>query len=146
MKIEIKKISNFKSHYCINRTDGSEEVITLDTKTFLTHDLCHYVVEKRLEFKNGFWGLLSQGYAFKELFGRENELTEELKFVEKVVGPIQSVYMGYFKKEDLSMLIHHIDIEVNIDKVDACLLELGDLTNKWKNMTLGDTLQLDWDL
>jgi len=144
MEIIIKKDTEYKSEYRIKREDQSEEVIKLDTKTFFIHDISHYVVEKRLNFEKGFWGMLNQGYRFKDLFGKENELTDELRFVEKIVGPIQSIFMGYFKKQDFAMLIKHVDIVVPEDALDDCLLEIQRIQEDWRNLAIGETMLLAW--
>lgn len=73
--------------------------------------------------------MLSQGYVFKELFGKENELTEDLRFIEKIVGPIQSVYQGHFRREDFLMMTAHLDYELPEGALDDCIVEIKSLMN-----------------
>src|SRR4051812_47000069 len=99
MKIQLRKITDYKCEYSITRDDKSVELISLETKVFLLHDICHYAVEKNLQYTNGFWGMLSQGYSFKQLFGKENPLTTDLRFVEQLVGPIQSTFLKQIPRQ-----------------------------------------------
>ena len=144
MKIQIKKLTPYKSQYKITRDDASVELIELDTKTFFTHDICHYVVEKNLKFRKGFWGMLAGGYRFDELFGKENKLTEELRFIEQIVGPVQSVYMGHFKKEQLPMLLSHLDIDMRDEMITACLSEIKLIEEDWARVEDGEILELEF--
>lgn len=91
MKIEIKKNIQFQCEYTITRKDKSIDLTILETKTYFLHDICHFVVEKNLQYSKGFWGMLSQGHSFKEQIGKDNPQTNELRFIEQIVGPVQSV-------------------------------------------------------
>jgi hypothetical protein len=92
MKINIKKKTQYQYEDKITRKDKSIEIISLESKTHLLHDICHYVVERNLKYTKGFWGMLSLGHSFKELFGKDNPQTTELRFIAQIVGPIQSIY------------------------------------------------------
>ena len=144
MKVTFSKISKFKSEYKLVRKDKSEAKIFLDAKTFVVHDICHFIVEKNLGYQNGFWGMLAQGYNFEELFGKENVLTEELRFIEKIVGPIQSIYLGHFKKEDFRMLTGHLNFDVNDALIEKCLSEIDTLNADWRNLQIGQSITLDF--
>ncbi len=144
MKIEINKATNYKCTYKVTRADKSIELITLETKVFLVHDICHYVVEKNLEYEKGFWGMLSEGYAFKELFGKDNLLTTELRFIEKIVGPVQSVFLGYFPKEDFNMFVQYLDFTMTKSVLDTCLTEIESILKNWEKLPIGEQLILEW--
>lgn len=143
MKIRIRKVTGYKCEYTITRDDGSEELIALETKTFLVHDVCHYVVEKHLEYPNGFWGMLAQGYSFKALFGKDNPQTEDLRFIEKIVGPVQSVYQGFIQREDLPGFIAHIDFAVPETILSSCIAEIEEIMRRWEQLPVGGQLQLE---
>ncbi|MCE7053882.1 hypothetical protein LZF95_04265 [Algoriphagus sp. AGSA1] len=82
MKIEIRKKTNHQCAYLITRNDHSTEQITVETKTYLLHDICHFAVEKKLKYEKGFWGMQAQGYRFNRLFGKDNPQSNELRFIE----------------------------------------------------------------
>lgn len=144
MKIEIKKRTNFQCEYVITREDESVELITLKTNTFLIHDVCHFVVEKNLNYKNGFWGMLAQGHTFNELFGKENTRTVELRFIEKIVGPIQSTYLGQMPKRDFASSIEHLNYAFPEELLDKCLYDIESIYNKWLQLIEGQQLTLIW--
>lgn len=144
MKIVVKKISHKECVYTIARADGTEEVIELDSKTYLLHDMCHFAVEKELAYRNGFWGMLAQGYAFHELFGKENMLTTELRFIEKVVGPVQSAYLGQVPRGRFPSLLSYLDYEFGMERLDNCLNEIGRIMDEWGGLSFGQYLTLEW--
>lgn len=88
--------------------------------------------------------MLSEGYSFNELLGKENKLTEELRFVETVVGPVQSIYLGYFKKDDSDTLTDHINFDISENVLDDCLTEIEAILEKWEDLPVGSNLNLEW--
>lgn len=146
MKITILKKNAFLAQYSIQRTDGSSDAVTLDTKTYLEHDICHYVVEKNLGYTKGFWGMLASGKNFGELSGKNNPLTEELRFIEKVVGPVQSVYWGHLPAEKFADFTAHLEFPLPAGFVETCVAEIRSLTSAWQYLPAGDKIQLNWTL
>ena len=146
MKIELKKITNYQCEYTLTRDDQSLERITLETKTFLLHDICHFAVENNLEYKKGFWGMLSQGYTFSELFGKNNPQTEELRFIEQVVGPIQSVYSGHILKQDFEQYIKHLNFTMTENILERCLADIRAIIEKWEQLAVEQQLILEFNL
>ena len=146
MKIEIKKATNHRCEYTITRDDKSVERITLDTKTYLVHDICHYAVEKNLKYSKGFWGMLSDGYSFSELFGKKNPNTTELRFIEQIVGPVQSVFLGNIPKQDFDLFVKHLDLTLTEDILHACLTEIETILKQWEQLSIGQRLTLEWRL
>lgn len=144
MKIVLTKTTSYRSEYTITRDDASVERFELETKTYFVHDICHYVVEKYLGNANGFWGMLSHGYSFNALFGKDNELTAELRFIEQIVGPVQSVYAGNTEKQHLNIFIQHLDFAVPEDVLDACLAEITAIIKDWEQLSVGGCLLLEW--
>lgn len=146
MKIELKKITNYQCEYTLAMDDQSLERITLETKTYLVHDICHFAVEKNLGYKNGFWGMLSQGYTFSELFAKDNPQTEELRFIEQIVGPVQSVYLGHIPKQDFGQYITHLDFSITDNVIDNCLIDIKAIIKKWEQLAVGEQLILQFNL
>lgn len=144
MEIHLKKTARYQFEYKILRDDMPEELISLDTKTYLIHDITHYVVEKNLGYAKGFWGMLSQGYSFNQLFGKENPLTTELQFIEKIVGPVQSVYIGYLDKEQFQIAISHLNFEFDEALLDKCVEEIKRIMRDWEKLRVGGALKLKW--
>lgn len=144
MKIVITKTTIYKCGYTVTRSGGSVDQISLETKTYLLHDICHYVVEKNLGYSTGFWGMLAKGYSFGELLGKDNPLTAELRFIEQLVGPVQSVFSGNIPKEKFGMFIQHIDFKMPENMLDNCLTEIDTLMKQWQQLAIGQQLVLEW--
>jgi hypothetical protein len=144
LTIQAIKLSPFKFKYLVEREDGSGEEIELDTKTYFLHDVCHFVIEKRLCYHKGFWGMLADGFAFSALFGKDNPQTSELRFIEQIVGPIQSVYMGHFDKKNFGEYIAHLKFEVSEPDLEYCLKEVENIMQKWEHLPIGESLTLIW--
>jgi hypothetical protein len=146
MTIQIKKKTNYLCEYTLTRVDKSVEQITLETKTYLLHDVCHYVVEKNLNYSKGFWGMLASGHSFEELFGKDNPQTVELRFIEQIVGPVQSVYWGHISKENFATYIQHLDFSIPEETLTACISEITSIMQQWQQLIPGQELTLHWKL
>lgn len=144
MKIIASKVSGFLFRYSIYRDNGQSETIELDTKTYFLHDICHFVIEKKLHIRKGFWGMLADGYAFNALSGKDNPQTIDLRFIEQIVGPIQSVYMGHFDKEELGAYIEHLNFPVKSEDLEYCLHNISRIMEKWDSLAVGEELELEW--
>jgi hypothetical protein len=146
MKIKIKKKTQYNCEYTITRKDKSIEIISLEAKAYLLHDICHYAVEKNLQYTKGFWGMLSLGHSFKELFGKDNPQTTELRFIEQIVGPIQSVYWGHINKQNFEEHIRHLDFTMTENILTSCLTEINLIIENWRQLPVGKELTLEWNL
>ena len=144
MKIVLKKKTSFQAEYTITRADKTAELITLDTKTYLLHDICHYAVEKILNYQNGFWGMLAQGYTFSELFGKNNPMTSGLRFIEQIVGLVQSVYSGHIPIKDYNQYISHLNFTIYENDLISCLSEVNTILNAWEVLPIGEQLTLEF--
>ncbi len=130
----------------VNRADNTSASVTLDTKIYFLHDLCHYFVEQELNYKKGFWGMLALGYGFTELTGKQNTLTEELRFIEKIVGPVQSIVSRHLPVENFenstaylnSAITKNIPVKAVVTKIEECL-------KKWEGLNYGQRLILNYE-
>lgn len=146
MKIELRKLDNNFHEICITRSDGSTERARLETKTFFLHDICHFCVETELGYTEGFWGMLSKGYGIAQLKGKTNELTEELRRVECVVGITQSYYMKNVDEAHLWYYLDSVGIKIqNKRYLQSVVSRMDEITNKWKGLAFGAGLQLKFD-
>lgn len=146
MKIEIKKVSPYICEYKLTGDHQNTVITGLDVKTYLIHDITHFVVEQCLDYKDGFWGMLAQGYSFTELSGKENEQTPGLRAIEKIVGPVQSVYMGFIKKEEFEIYTSHLNLKTDTQWLEKCLDQIKQIEAEWKQLRVGEQLVLSWPL
>lgn len=146
MKISIKKISPHFYDYHLTAKNINTLIKGLDVKTFLIHDITHFVVEQRLGYQNGFWGMLAQGYSSTQLSGKENQLTPLLRAVEKIVGPVQSVYMGFIQQEEFEIYTAHLDVKLDEEWLKTCIEHITQIETAWKRLKTGEQLLLDWHM
>ena len=144
MQILIKKLSLYQCTYEIIRKDGSTETMTLDAKTFLLHDVTHFVVEQALDLRKGFWGLLAAGHKLEELYGKDNVLTGELRDIERLVGPVQFVYSNHIAPQDFADYTQHLDMAFSAEQLGQALTEIGTIMQRWQALETGDQLTLQW--
>lgn len=143
MKIFLKKKNPSDYEMTITRSDDTTEIITLNTNTFFLHDVCHYVVESELKLKDGFWGMLAQGYKPEELKGKTNSLTEKLRLIECIVGGVQSVFSKHKTEEAFWNYIKSVDIEIdNKNFLDDVIPKVEEIINRWKYLPAGSSIEL----
>jgi hypothetical protein len=144
--ITLTKINPSTHTLTITRANGSTESVELHTSTFFLHDICHYFVEQELHLKNGFWGMLAQGYRMEELKGRENELTEELRQIEVVVGGIQSMYWGHMPLSIFETNVAAIGFRLNARELtEATIPKIAALMDEWKYMPVASAITLRFE-
>ncbi len=90
--------------------------------------------------------MLAEGHSFNELFGKDNPQTMELRFIEQIVGPVQSVYWGHIPKQDFNQYIAHLDFIITEDVLNFCLAEITTIVEAWELLPVGNQLMLDWKL
>ncbi len=144
MQIGIKKLSPYQNEYTITRPDGTTDSTILDAKTYFIHDITHFVVEKYFGYLNGFWGMLAKGFRFNELLGKENIATADLRSIEKIVGPVQSVYMGFIPKEQFALYTEHLDFNEDELWLENRVDEVNYIVSEWSVLKAGEQLVLSW--
>jgi hypothetical protein len=108
MHVLFTKLSDLRHRVEVIRADGSREKAELATRSFLVHDLVHYVVEAISGMKSGFFGTLAAGAPLRQL-NDENATWDpdsQIGLAESVVGPMQDVVRG---RTDANGLIFGLD-------------------------------------
>jgi hypothetical protein len=95
LTIQITKRTDGGSVLKCVRADGSETWQKSQGKTaafFPLHDLTHYAVESELGIRDGFFGLIAQGWSIEETGQRgvAAKLPPDAIFVENVVGTLDT--------------------------------------------------------
>ena len=144
MNITFTKLDRQRHALELRRADGSIERTVLESAVFFLHDLTHYVVERLLKYERGFWGMLAAGHALADLSGKANPLTNELRFIEKIVGPVQSAYMGHFPPNFVPTAIAHLDYSLPDRFAELALERLRALEREWTALPFGGQLKLEW--
>ena len=135
MRIELTRLTPTHHRFTYARPDGTGESIELETRSFLAHDLTHFVVERTLGIELGFFGLLARGHGFAELNDRTQPfgaLSPDLARAESLVGPLQSHLTG--KQVVLP----------EWDFVPAVERAWRDVWGRWKATRFHEPLVLPW--
>lgn len=147
MRIVFKKLNPVLHELKIVRADKSEESTVLETDTYQLHDICHFFVERELETKEGFWGMLSQGYKMEQLSGKTNTLTEKLRLIECIVGATQSVYSGHMTNADFWNYMETVDWDLPADSLLVNVIpKIREFMEKWKYLPIGNEICLEFKL
>jgi hypothetical protein len=151
LRIEFRKGNESDLLLC-TREDGS--TTWMETTPFATvHDLVHYVVEKHLNFKSGFYGLVESGLNVSDIEERldlrKNKLPAEAGYAENLVSLFTSDLQHKATVNDfqrawtrackrLAVPRYPID-EIQITTIRE---EINELIRYWDNMAEKKSLEL----
>jgi len=90
--------------------------------------------------------MLAKGAAISELNGKTNPQTAALRFIEQIVGPVQSVYSGHIPEQLFEKFVAHLDFIIPANFLRDCLSDLNSIMTTWDALPMGGQLGLDWTL
>jgi hypothetical protein len=105
MQVIFTKTNHVSHTLTLIRDDGSREVASgLETRSYLRHDLMHYVVEKEAGLAGSFYGAIEKGKGFDETrpgeridaMNREMAIVGEGGLTEMVVATLQGAHREDF--------------------------------------------------
>jgi hypothetical protein len=98
MRIAFRKVTDERHELSIVRDDGARETVPCETRSYLTHDLLHYAVEREARLEVGFWGTLAAGATLARMNDRTQPAPSaspgELAVIEQVVGALSGTLKG----------------------------------------------------
>ena len=153
LTLYIKKISDQHHEFRYVRSDGSGETLTLDSKTFLLHDLIHFAVESRAGLADSFYGLLVSGETYDSLNEKhsiKDGFGGELGMTERIVGGLTPVMKGNATPEQFLAAARNL-IEAYNRKLPMWLDQgfiadvqehIRRIVGEWNSIAYGDTLIL----
>jgi hypothetical protein len=146
MRALFTKLSDEKHALEIVRDDGTRERGELESRSFLVHDLAHFVVEKEAHLAGGFWGLLANGTTFGALTPealKTNPAGEELMHAESLAAPFQTLWgardTSRFEERRASYAS-----QTSAQFCEACLERMRRVWGQWRATKYGDTMELTW--
>ncbi|MFA6150214.1 MAG: hypothetical protein WC716_02760 [Chitinophagaceae bacterium] len=146
MKISFKKITLSKHQISVSENGDLLLQASLDSFTYFLHDIVHFCVESELNVKDGFWGLVGQGYNLDQISGKENELTLSLRFTEQIVGPVQSIFNGHMPAGLFQETMEQIGFSCDhFHFLDEVLFRIEHIINEWKFLPIGECLELEFN-
>jgi hypothetical protein len=118
------------------------------------HDLAHFVAEKNLNIREGFFGNIQRGFSVEELSSKEVILSlgPESRISEVLARTLQLLGSGACAKEEFAQLINaelqiygipHT-LELNTEIIDAMEAEYRALIGEWNAVNDGGTLDVEW--
>lgn len=154
MIIRIVNKNNRSLLVCI-RDNGTTEISNIGPALSF-HDIAHYVVEKTMGIRKGFYGNINDGYSVSQLSDKTiiQTLTVESTTSEIITRALQSLAGGAFTISQVTELVRqefqvlHIDypLTLNEEKIASMLSEYTILINQWKNLKEGEALAIEFDL
>ncbi|MBL7901018.1 MAG: hypothetical protein JNK73_03410 [Bacteroidia bacterium] len=116
------------------------------------HDLAHFIVEKHLGLKHGFYGNIYNGYTVKELSDKEiiKTLPVESVVSEIATRALQSIWSGACSIEQFNSLIEaefknlSINFRLNLteEEVFQMYSQYDELITQWKQLKEGESIEV----
>jgi hypothetical protein len=134
------------------RADGSCENADLGP-SLPHHDLAHFVVERKLNLVDGFFGRIASGYSVAQLSDKEtiqNSPPESLA-AEVAARALQSLSSGACRQDQIAELVNAElskwrapTMEISPEQTASMLAEFQELTNRYATLRVGETMQLEF--
>lgn len=162
LQINIKREFNKPSTLKCVRKDGSITYSKIQID-FEIHDIAHFVVEKQLELKKAFYGLLAQGYQIDDFMLPKEERPEALQpqnlpaealATEHLVNLLTIDFMQTGGEMDIPKTLNDILEEnglsfpekVTAEKIISMKKELALLMTQWNALQGNQTLEMILEL
>lgn len=146
MQVAFRRLDADTHRLTVERSDGSREAVTCETRSLLLHDLVHFAVEAEAEVDDGFWGLLAAGTPLARLNDRESPPSGDgLMAVERIVGPMQSVV----NQRMPAHLLVEIGARLGDRAIDAAFVaavqaRMRHLLGRWRATGFHAEMRLHW--
>ena len=113
---------------------------------FALHDLTHLAVESTLECRNGFFGLIEQGWEIEDTTGKgaRGPLPSEAIAVEHIVGALdlERASSTLWTAEEFNL--HAAGITLTTNQLQRIRGLRARFTSRWLETAPGDTLRLQF--
>jgi hypothetical protein len=154
MQIKILNKGNRNQLIC-ERRDGGVEITDLGP-TLPFHDIAHFIVERQLKLKRGFYGNIYIGYSVKQLSDKNTIRTLPIQsaVAEITTRALQSLGAGACTIEQFSRLINEefelysINFELDLEKkkISQMLSDYKKITSQWEQLKEGEGLELKLEI
>ena len=148
MRIRIARIHGRHRLHCV-RSDGSHSQAAAGPD-LPHHDLAHYVAERTMRLKAGFFGAIAAGRSIDELSDPAviRTLPREAWDAEILARTLQGTDNGTVKPEDFitSVTLERGAPLVGLDQEKVALMtsEFDALLKRWQEVPEGGALELEW--
>ncbi len=139
------------------RDNGTETWMHSDD-FFVRHDLSHYALEKQLNYKTAFNGMLNNGMDIKDFENREKRaaltVTDEAYYAENMANLfLIEIAQGLF--DDFNTVQQQAFVSFNNlfpvititeEKINSIRGHLRTLLQQWNELLSGETMELNFDV
>ena len=160
MKVKLKKQAGGEAVVTFVRADGSATSGRLGSGGFgAVHDLTHYAAETTLGLRQGFYGLLAQGWSIPDFEVKDaaKQLPDDALVAECIVGQLSNAVLAGREPsaDEFNWLVRSAVDGVRpgaaVPVIDTESLHrlwrtLEALLARWRALPPGDTLALDYPL
>jgi hypothetical protein len=150
MKIGISKRNDGSGVLRCTRVDGSvtwQKQKDLQAPFFALHDLTHFAVETTLGYRNGFFGLIAQGWGIEDTTGKgkRGPLPDEATEVERLVGLLftERASGAVWSAEEFNDVWHARRLLADVE-VLVIRKRRSELFRQWADVPVGGTLELQF--
>lgn len=141
MKVVFTKLSDDRHRVTVERRDGSREVVELDTRSFLRHDLAHLAVELELGLAGGVWGSVAGGGSLSG----DGLDGPDMDRAESVAGPMQTMMRIQAPAEAILEVLTRVAPDIATPEVaDGIHARMRALAGHWAATPYGSDMDLDW--
>jgi hypothetical protein len=141
MKIAFVKLSDQRHAVRVQRSDGTNDSVELDSRSFLRHDLSHFAVELELELAAGVWGSVAGGGSLSGsgLDGADMDLAETIS------GPLQTMMRIGADAEEIRDVLARVAPEVaSLELAQRLQARLRSLAGQWTATPYRGEMTLEW--
>lgn len=141
MKLVFTKLSDQRHTVRVERIDGSTDVVELDSRSFLRHDLAHLAVELELGLEEGVWGSVASGGSLSGsgLDGADMALAETIS------GPMQTMMRTNADPDAIHDVLTRVAPEIaSTDLAERLHRRLRSLAGHWTATLYGASMELQW--
>ena len=162
MRIQLTKLSDLRHRLEITRSDGSQDSVDLESKTFIVHDFLHYAIESTAGLTQSFWGQLSRGKTFDDMaqMGRDNPVEQMVQHIttedaetEAVVGIMTGIVQTNSSAESAIAGIDNLFSAQNralpewltSEFITTIKEKMRRLLGEWKALPYNETMEIQFD-
>ena len=154
MQIKLINKGNRNQLVC-ERRDGSFEIADIGPG-LPSHDIAHFIIERELKLKQGFYGNIYNGFTIKQLSEKEiiKTLHIESGVSEITTRALQSLSTGACTIEQFADLIYEefnkfsiiFPLYLTKERILKMFDEYQQLMNRWQDLREGDNIELWLDI
>jgi hypothetical protein len=141
LDILFTKVSNTRHAVEVVRRDKTGDSAELNSRSFLRHDLAHFVIEVELPIKGGYWGSVGSGAALSG----EGISGPQAMLAESLAGPAQTLMRtGGDVDAYLALLQRVCPDEATPDLAGRIHERVRQVLGLWKATPFGGDMHLRW--